>query len=363
MAGNTFHTAVDCLVQLQQPDTVELSRQALNYFNGFKTDPKFNPWVDDYGWWGIAFMEAYVNAVQLGYDASLQADLLTNAKYCWGALHNAWDDSQVEWVDSNGNAHSITGGIPNTTNDALRLAGRNCVTNECYWYLSSVLADIDRGYLDPKKNANNFFAQADTPTHNILFDSNGLVLERFFGMRSPDQQNSWPNTENPTWTWLGDQGLFAVCCYFNKQGLSTGNFNGTQAAAILSVVQAKKTKQVTLPDKAVLNHVLHEDLAPYQQFVTDYACGKGTFMRYLNLIRIKSGTSNYDQLIRDNAVALWANQLTGGLYPYYWGGESPEPPSTSWQYPQATVEAVLHAAGLSAMTAAVPLSSGASDLG
>jgi hypothetical protein len=222
MAGNFFHTAVDCMVITQQKDTfgclsgTTLGQEAIKFFTEAMTVPpakwgeKDNPlgyWVDDYGWWGLAFLRAYQNADFLGYT-SFKEDLATNAKNCWTALNACWNNTEVTWVDSNNKEHTITGGIPNTWDDSIKLAGRNCVTNECYWllsiFLTSTFSADGNNYLDP--NANNFFAQGTNP--NILFNRNGLVLERFFGMRSSNQRLSWPNTDNPNWTWLGDQGLF-----------------------------------------------------------------------------------------------------------------------------------------------------------
>ena len=132
MAGNFFHTAVDCMVRTQQKDAfgsvpgTTLGQEALKFFVDATTkDPPVPPakwgeqngplgyWVDDYGWWGLAFLRAYQNADFLGYT-SFKEDLATNAKNCWTALHTCWNNTGVTWVDSNNNQHTITGGIPNT---------------------------------------------------------------------------------------------------------------------------------------------------------------------------------------------------------------------------------------------------------
>jgi hypothetical protein len=369
MAGNFFQTAVDCMVKTQQTDTfgsvsgITLGQEAVNYFNGTITDPtnptkwakgpnggqgEFGYWVDDYGWWGLAFLRAYQNADFLGYNSGLKEDLATNAKNCWEALHACWDNTEITWVDPNNNQHAITGGIPNTWDDSLILAGRNCVTNECYWLLSSFLASTfsedASHYLDPNTNFNNFFAQGTNP--NILLNSNGLVLERFFGMRSPNQRSTWPNTQYPNWTWLGDQGLFFGCCW-NDPERGSGNFDSAQAMAIFNAVQA---------NCITANGVLHEDLAPYAEFQLDYACGKGTLMRYLTNINDSDhqmgGSGRFDNFFTTNAVAVWKNRTANGYFPFYWDRESAEP--TTWGYNQVTANAVLHAAGLCAINATLP---------
>jgi hypothetical protein len=364
MAGNLFHTAVDCMVKTQQKDDgfipgTTLGQEALKFFiDATTTNPSVPPaqwgeengplgyWVDDYGWWGLALLRAYQNADFLGYT-SFKEDLATNSKNCWTALNARWNNTAVTWVDSNNSQHTITGGIPNTWDDSITLAGRNSVTNECYWLLSSFLASTFSGdgnnYLDPNTNFNNFFAQGTNP--NILFNSNRLVLERFFGMRSPNQRWSWPNTDHPNWTWLGDQGLFFGCCWNNPE-FGPGNFGSDQATAIFNAVQS---------NNITANGVLHEDLAPYAQFQLDYACGKGTLMRYLtdtnDLDHRMGGSGRFDGFLKTNAIAVWKNQIAG-CFPYYWDKEATEP--TGWGYNQQIANAVLHAAGLCAINATLP---------
>ncbi|MDZ8264658.1 hypothetical protein [Nostoc sp. ChiQUE01b] len=342
MAGNFFHTAVKSMLKTGLQDTYGIGKEALAYFDGFIKDTanprnwrqEYGFWVDDYGWWGTAFIYAYFASDKLGYDPSMKEKFALNAKNCWEALNACWDNSPIYW-QKDGKNYTITGGIPNTL-DAAPLAGRNCVTNECYWRLSTILGNtFGQHYLDPNANANNFFLEAKT--QSILFDSSGLVYERFLGL---------PNTDYPTWTWLGDQGLFAISCYFNSQGMP-GVFDQAQAKSIINAVQT---------NKKTASGVLHEDLAPYSEYQLDYACGKGTFMR--NLAYVNDNIHNafpssaYDSYIKLNAIAVWRNQQSGGIFPYYWDAESTEP--TSWGYSQATANAVLHAAGLSAINAALP---------
>jgi hypothetical protein len=352
MAGNAFQTAIESMVRTGQPDTfgvsgTPLAQEAVTFFNDAIPNAdnpanwgkgEYGYWVDDYGWWGNAFVYAYNNANRLGYDLPFVDTLLGNAANCWEALHACWNSSSITGADQHGIAYTITGGIPNTSDDLL-LAGRNCVTNECFWRLSTQLSQAvpakTQYYLDPKTNANNFFAQAKDL--GILFDGNGLVLERFYGL---------PITDSPNWTWLGDQGLFIACCNYNKYG------NGPKApwqdpTVLFSAIQKEKT---TAEGK-----VLHEDLAPWTDFRLDYACGKGTLMRNLMYLTIDSHNfggqkSPYDDFLRSNAVALWKNKSTDGHFPFFWNKEDDEP--DSWKYDPVMATAVLHAAGLSAINAA-----------
>jgi hypothetical protein len=346
MAGNLFHTAVESMRRTKlQKDTYGIGKEALAYFDESipdTTNPrewrhKYRFWVDDYGWWGIAFCHAYLASDQLRYGPSMKKKFALYAKNCWEALNACWAHKRITWKKGR-KSYTITGGIPNTSADAT-LAGRNCVTNECYWRLSGLLGEtFGQHYLDPKANANKFFLQAKT--QGILFDGSGLVYERFLG---------FPNTDHPEWTWVGDQGLFAASCYFNRQGTS-GVFDWKQATDSVKAVQA---------NKKTASGVLHEDLAPYSEYTLDYACGKGTFMRclaYINddLHRALPGGAQYDPYISLNAKALWKNRRRG-ILPYYWDAESSEPKLESWGgYRQDTANAVLHAAGLNALSAALP---------
>src|SRR6516225_9957880 len=151
-------------------------------------------------------------------SASCSENSATPDKVPGRTLNACWDPSEISWTYSVGPLHvavqhTITGGIPNISDDTQKnseLAGRNCVTNEVFWRLSTNLynaAGPHSHYLNADANVNKLFGQAKN--QNILFDDNGLVFERFYGL---------PKSSQPTWTWLGDQGLFLSCCYFNKFG-------------------------------------------------------------------------------------------------------------------------------------------------
>jgi hypothetical protein len=340
MAGNAFHTAVDCLRRLNINDPYGFGQEAIAYFEKKvpdQNDPEkwrtqYGYWVDDYGWWGIAFITAYDCADAVGYGP-LKQTLGRYAVNCWTALQASWADAPLSWKIKD-KEFKITGGIPNTSED-LPLAGRNCVTNECFWLLSSLLSKTFGGrYLDPATNESTFFAQARDQF--ILYDSKNLVWQRFLGL---------PPSPEPNWAWLGDQGLFSACCSFNAENPNNG-FDGSTGEALIKAVL----------NSSLIDGVLHEDLAPASQYRLDYACGKGTFMR--NVAKINDDyhrafpSGPYDAVLLRNAQSIWANQLPGGLFPYYWAKESQEP--GNWGYSKQVSDAVLHAAGLSAVAGTVP---------
>ncbi len=344
MAGNFFHTALDAMYQLQVKDAYGFGLDALKFFDDSApkgTDPRKWPtesgiWVDDYGWWGIALTMAYRYADALGYDAETKQKFAVRAQNCWEAMNSFWQTSSVSW-DIDGAHYSVSGGVPNTLDTAPTLAGRNCVTNEVYWALSNMLfANFGDHYKDPNALASDFFRQGYE--QRILFNSKNLVYVRLYGM---------PGSTHHDWTWLGDQGLFAYSSFFN----STGNeklFGQEQGQLVLDAVKN---------NMKTASGVLHEDLAPWSQYIMDYACGKGTFMRYLSYINSYlhgafPGLSKYDEYISINARAVWKNRSqTTNQFGFYWDGEGTAP--KDWGYRQDTADAILQAAGFTAIIGAL----------
>jgi hypothetical protein len=188
MAANAFHTAVDCARRLHIKDSYSFAKDSVEFFEKKvpdQSDPakwgtKYGFWVDDYGWWGVAFVTAYNFADALGYDADLKEKLGRYGVNCWTALHACWDDTPKVWSVGSKRV-SITGGIPNTTGDGA-LTGRNAVTNECFWRLSEMVAlAFGSQYLDSKTNEAHFFDQGKN--QGVLYDIDVLVLQRFLETR------------------------------------------------------------------------------------------------------------------------------------------------------------------------------------
>jgi hypothetical protein len=94
---------------------------------GSETKGPPGPWLDDYGWWGIAVQKAYQFSDRLGYDKQFSDCLLTLSRACWEALYGSWDEPPLPQ------------GAWNCKYDKWALTGRNCVTNELLWLLSQCL--------------------------------------------------------------------------------------------------------------------------------------------------------------------------------------------------------------------------------
>ena len=240
------------------------------------------PWLDDFGWWGLALQKAYENAGALGYDQPFSKLLLTMADACWEALRGSWDSI-------NGGAYNSQA-IDPKTGTPVALTGKNCVTNETLWLLSQCLhlSDPDQPkYVDQNVLSQNWFLKA-YQNGNLLSKDN-LVLER-----PKDIPNGmYP----PNWTWIGDQGLFISAC--------TGSIGagGDDLSDLVRQVQAAVQSQ--LRDSV---HVIHDHNVPilFTQYTLDYATGKGIYLR-----------------------CMWPQQEFLPNATYVWGTCKPPPPRRS----------------------------------
>lgn len=351
-AANAMHAAIDYLKVTGTIDgkgphqdktriktNKTFAEQGLAVYLAMK--PKASPdkwvdegiWIDDYGWWGIAFMNAY-NSNNLGYTNEQKGHFFKAANECWVAMHAAWRDTPVPSND-NKVPLPISGGISNTLDLSLPLAGRNCVTNEVFWQLSNLLYEVgqDQAYLDPKTDSSDWFSKANSL--NLLIDDRGLIRERFVNA-------SW---YIPNYSWLGDQGLFLISCFSNQRRGSDMNVN-------MAYKIAEAVKQFSKAE------VLDEPLFPnYSQYQLDYSSGKGVFIRnlaiYNSWLSHQPSGSLYDDWILKNGRAVWEHQLPDYQFRYYWTGQPAEPKAWGGDYGPSRYNTVLQAAGLSALNACV----------
>jgi Glycosyl hydrolase family 76 len=163
IAANTFQTFMDYWIATQQPPDKQISRGAVQYFHKtVKADAtredlqaltkkgldNHGPWLDDYGWWGNAFMTALENAGALGMSPDDIEVAQKGAEDCWQLMNYGWDRKDTQ---------PLGGGVWNCkTGD---FSGRNSVTNLQYWLLSVRLhaRTQDNRFLDPNTNVLTWF--------------------------------------------------------------------------------------------------------------------------------------------------------------------------------------------------------------
>jgi hypothetical protein len=103
------------------------------------------------------------------------------------------------------------------------------------------------------------------------------------------------------------------------------------------------------------NMVLHEDLFKLTEFQLDYAGGKGVFIRNLKVLNEQGHQDKgdtFDPYIKASAASVWNHRLQNNKFRYFWNAEGQEP--TDWGYNVSVSDAVVHASGLSALTASLP---------
>ena len=310
-AGNALHVCLNYLDAAGEKDTVGILPFALNLFNQL-SPPGSTWWKDDYGWWGNAFVTAINNRSQLGYagpsNDKLFNDILTAAQSCWQQLSGNWrDDPYTSYTDNAAASAPIGGGTfnqaPPPQTPQPPMSGRNSVTNESFWILSQGLAQLPSAnpkYAAAAKNEQNWFQQwLDLPAKSKgsigILNPQGLVLERPTG-----------NQTDPSWYWSGDQGLYITAR------------NADDAALKVAVSVTKNMVDA--------EHILHENIEftqrpPLQQFLADYATGKGIFMWSLSGFR---GVP-FLTFIDENAAAVVDNQLGSNQFSFNWNWKHPSP--------------------------------------
>lgn len=299
-AGNTFHTCLDYLVNANVTDQKQNGTVVTTGHDVFSTlSPQSVWWRDDYGWWGDAFVLAIESRAKLNllgseYDEIFQ-EIAAAAHYCWQRMNNVWSEELYGVPkDHAAGTANIRGGvfnIPDETCDQI-MQGRNSVSCEGYWLLSLGLNRIapSPAYAQAADAMQRWALQwlQRTPSCGApgnlpgILDNACHVLERPLG-----------NAILPSWYWTGDQGLFS-------RALVESN---TLPAMAGSIVDA------TIGSLTDIDGILHENMTfnapPLNQFLGDYATGKGIFMRSLHTVDTVGALTPF---IKKNAEAVWCNR-------------------------------------------------------
>jgi hypothetical protein len=319
-AGNSLHTCLGYLTISGQPDRPggELLPLAHQFFTNYRD----NHWVDDYGWWGIALLTALENRARLGYsDASwnsLFAEIESSVPYCWEQMASNWDDSPYA-ADA-----PVKGGVWNIRNKD-KLAGRNSVTNELFWILSSRL----NGKSAKARAESQWFQQwvnrtGLTPGVRGILNAKGLVLERPTG-----------NRDYPDWYWTGDQGLFL-------SGLHRFGF-----------VDPPDIGQSILNELVDPDGVVHEKSPGDPAHKLDYATGKGILLRYMGEVNTGTPGQPYSDFIKTNAESVWRHRLDKNTNQFGYNWNPPYPPEQEPDIKESIWALVLQTAGQDALNAAM----------
>jgi hypothetical protein len=338
--GNALHACLNYLITAKEKDTNGVLQAGYDIYTRLKGKPFW--WKDDYAWWGIAFTVALKSRSQLEYgppekNNQLYGDVQTAAQDCWDELVLTWEKDMPysASADNANDSADIRGGVFNSIDSDDNLKGRNSVTNESFWILSQHLAQLlpaETKYSDAAAAQHDWFTQwlkfpATHPGKIGILTANGLVSERPTGCPAC-----------PGWYWTGDQGLFI------------------NALSPTDPQTAYDIAGRVLTEMTDGDGILHEFRTNYpMNHITDYATGKGIFMR--NLMPLIQGNppsklySDAVEFIKTNASAVWRT-ATANQFAFNWNPSAPNGEPTIPDRNEL-VDLILQASGQDALTAAL----------
>ena len=281
-AGNTLDTYVNYLVAATQEDSNAIVDKSYTLcLTDFGTPEAPGWWRDDYGWWGIAFLNAGRpdHASILRLDESIVKQCFKAADLCWQIMNYDWEK----------------GGHTGVRNDP-KNGVANTITNVLFLTLSL------RRYL--------------VMNDNHALDTAGDVFDWFWNWhKAPPQTSGLLNNQNlvrvtPGSTsddraWSGDQGWFWRACL----DLFQYDQNPSRRKNIKTVVDLIGPAVLA---NVFVNNIVHE-LPFSDNYDIDYATGPGVFIRQFSVINRENGGFNNDK-ITQSAQGAWDNSGKAGCW-------------------------------------------------
>jgi predicted alpha-1,6-mannanase (GH76 family) len=255
-----------------------------------------NQYLDDTGWWGLAWLSAY--------QYTGDSEYLKTAEYDDNYMSNYW-------------SASCGGGLWWSTSET----NLNAVENELYLELSAALHNTlsgDTTYLDRAEQEWSWFS------HSGLINSQNLIND---GLNVSTCQN------NGDKTYTYNQGvILAGLAQLNQ---ATGN------SSLLSTADAIANAATT--DLVNGSGVLVDPCEP-NGCATDGYSFKGIFVRDLSRYAQSTGTSAYNGFLSNQASSITANDTDGdGQSGLFWAGPNTD---RGFQNQQSALDALTAPLGL-----------------
>jgi predicted alpha-1,6-mannanase (GH76 family) len=235
-------------------------------YNG--NDPSGKPdfedsFVDDTGWWGVAWLQAYVMTGDSAYLQTAETDA--------GFMHGQWDTDASTCGGAGGVYWEITSAGP---------IGRLSIPNELFLELSAWLYNVtgNSTYLS--------WAEAEWS----WFDQTGLITS---GNLVDDGYNGACQVSGPNWTY--NQGV--ILAGLGQLYLATKN------ASLLTEAENIATAAIA---KLAPGGVLADTCQP-SGCDGDQTSFKGIFVRNLRMLATIAGTSQYNSFLSAQAASIEAH--------------------------------------------------------
>jgi hypothetical protein len=257
-------------------DRMYVSDIASTYSEYVSSDPRGFPdfednYIDDSGWWGIAWLQAYLITGNSDYLNLAEAD----ASYMYD---NGWDTDSSSCGGSGGVWWYIGGSTP---------AGRLAIPNEVFLELTAWLYNVtkDSTYLDWANAEWSWFENSG------MIGSDDLVYDGFNGTCTFTGAN----------TWSYEQGVIL--------GGLAQLYDATGNTALLTEAEDIANAEInssTLDPDGVL-------LEPCD--ITNTPCPgspdsfKGIFVQNLKMLATIAGTSQYNSFLQDQATAIGGTDI------------------------------------------------------
>jgi hypothetical protein len=302
--GNALDTIITYFVQANKRDTDFIIGESFDLYNvNVGSGPKPGWWRDDYGWWGIAFLNAaqedHENILKLGGDTQ---------KAFFKAAKDCWDIMNYDWVH-----HRKDDGSPLGVRNTDEPGGEtNTITNVLFLVLSLRLYETknDTAALKTAGEVFDWFYTAPRPTP----PPGGQDQDS--GLFNPNRWVRYKPSDYMARAWSADQGWFWRACLLL---LKFETDPGRLTRVVFAMDQLKIGLFATGTGLFGADGILREG-SSRANFDYNFSVGPGVFMRQFALINVPKNNQWSDLIVKSAKGAWqnsgWENDLpTGCWYP------------------------------------------------
>jgi hypothetical protein len=363
-AGNTLDGAVSYLFSTLQYDVMAdlVNRSYTIIFNAraFISD---NIWRDDYGWWGVGFINAYAYLNGIAKHKATAALCLNAAKRCWDeklvlsaqenekyASRFKLDDQKYKEIRDAGGGYGVwnNDSVEKYMADKTLERVPNTVTNGGFWALSCYLWEQvgDEKYLTAMAKTLDwfyYFFEVTNQGENSLFNKASLYRET---------ANPWVHTQkwcyDQSRAWTADQGAILYCLWKCQQYVRDKDDKGRDRNKLAEQLYSEFLKGFEHDGKGNTVNGLAKDfvIREYEtkpipdgydsncsNYNDNYSTGSGVMMRYFGRIADPAFQKKIAPFIAKSTEAAWSRKQAGWITS--WNNDFDDPTKYQKYYPFA----------------------------